>query len=175
MKFLSRRLKCKGSQQRLLIRWKQKGYLNLKAVRLLCPRYANFPKIWHHQLLKNLVNFLGNVLSFDRVRQLIVRVLFCFLCPCLWQIENEYGPLEYEVGQPGKAYTQWAAKMAVGLGTGVPWVMCKQDDAPDPIVSCHSLFCNIFSLLIDMLHNQFFMALMLCFCKFLSGVAFCWS
>ncbi|KAE8699435.1 putative RNA binding protein [Hibiscus syriacus] len=27
----------------------------------------------------------------------------------------------------------WAAKMALGLGTGVPWVMCKQDDAPDPI------------------------------------------
>jgi len=25
--------------------------------------------------------------------------------------------------------------MAVGLGTGVPWIMCKQDDAPDPIVS----------------------------------------
>ena len=24
--------------------------------------------------------------------------------------------------------------MAVGLGTGVPWVMCKQGDAPDPIV-----------------------------------------
>lgn len=28
----------------------------------------------------------------------------------------------------------WAANMAVGLGTGVPWVMCKQDDAPDPVV-----------------------------------------
>ncbi|MCI68690.1 beta-galactosidase, partial [Trifolium medium] len=27
------------------------------------------------------------------------------------------------------------AKMAVGLGTGVPWVMCKEDDAPDPVVS----------------------------------------
>lgn len=25
--------------------------------------------------------------------------------------------------------------MAVNLGTGVPWVMCKQDDAPDPIVT----------------------------------------
>lgn len=24
--------------------------------------------------------------------------------------------------------------MAVGLGTGVPWVMCKEDDAPDPVV-----------------------------------------
>lgn len=51
------------------------------------------------------------------------------------QIENEYGPMEYEIGAPGRAYTKWAAEMAVGLGTGVPWVMCKQDDAPDPIVS----------------------------------------
>jgi len=25
--------------------------------------------------------------------------------------------------------------MALDLGTGVPWVMCKQDDAPDPVVS----------------------------------------
>jgi hypothetical protein len=25
--------------------------------------------------------------------------------------------------------------MAVNLQTGVPWMMCKQDDAPDPIVS----------------------------------------
>ena len=52
----------------------------------------------------------------------------------MWQIENEYGPMEYELGAPGRSYTNWAAKMAVGLGTGVPWVMCKQDDAPDPIV-----------------------------------------
>ncbi|PRQ23884.1 Beta-galactosidase [Rosa chinensis] len=27
----------------------------------------------------------------------------------------------------------WAAEMAVGMDTGVPWVMCKEDDAPDPV------------------------------------------
>lgn len=53
------------------------------------------------------------------------------------QIENEYGPVEWEIGAPGKAYTKWAAAMAVGLDTGVPWVMCKQQDAPDPIVRSH--------------------------------------
>lgn len=47
--------------------------------------------------------------------------------------------MEYEIGQPGQLYTQWAANMAVGLGTGVPWIMCKQDDAPDPIVSITGL------------------------------------
>lgn len=47
------------------------------------------------------------------------------------------------MGSPGKAYSNWAAKMAVGLGTGVPWVMCKQDDAPDPIVCYRLLSCVI--------------------------------
>ncbi|GMI91772.1 beta galactosidase 1, beta-galactosidase 1 [Hibiscus trionum] len=64
----------------------------------------------------------------------------------LSQIENEYGPMEYELGAPGKAYSDWAAKMAVGLGTGVPWVMCKQDDAPDPIINaCNGFYCDYFS------------------------------
>ncbi|XP_044484003.1 beta-galactosidase 1-like [Mangifera indica] len=58
----------------------------------------------------------------------------------LSQIENEYGPLEYEIGAPALAYTQWAATMAVGLDTGVPWVMCKQDDAPDPVINAWNGF-----------------------------------
>ena len=51
--------------------------------------------------------------------------------------------MEYELGQPGKAYSKWAAQMAVGQDTGVPWVMCKQDDAPDPIVSAFT-FLQVF-------------------------------
>ncbi|KAL5698727.1 Beta-galactosidase 1 [Ranunculus cassubicifolius] len=61
----------------------------------------------------------------------------------LSQIENEYGPLEREIGAAGRAYTNWAAEMAVGLGTGVPWVMCKQDDAPDPVIdACNGFYCD---------------------------------
>ncbi|KAI3975539.1 hypothetical protein MKX01_002371, partial [Papaver californicum] len=52
----------------------------------------------------------------------------------LAQIENDYGPIEYELADPARAYTDYVAKMVVGLGIGVPWVMCKLDDAPDPIV-----------------------------------------
>ncbi|KDO65274.1 hypothetical protein CISIN_1g002867mg [Citrus sinensis] len=64
----------------------------------------------------------------------------------LSQIENEYGPMEYEIGAPGRSYTRWAAKMAVGLGTGVPWIMCKQDDAPDPLINtCNGFYCDYFS------------------------------
>ncbi|KAI3798858.1 hypothetical protein L1987_34142 [Smallanthus sonchifolius] len=51
----------------------------------------------------------------------------------LSQIENEYGALDKKFGAAGYNYMTWAAEMAVGLGTGVPWIMCKQDDAPDPI------------------------------------------
>jgi len=50
------------------------------------------------------------------------------------QIENEYGPEGKKFGAAGQAYINWAAKMAIGLGTGVPWVMCKEEDAPDPVV-----------------------------------------
>ncbi|EPS62826.1 beta-galactosidase, partial [Genlisea aurea] len=64
----------------------------------------------------------------------------------LSQIENEYGPVEWAVGNPGKSYIQWAADMAVNLGTGVPWIMCKQDDAPDPIINtCNGFYCDYFT------------------------------
>ncbi|XP_027929535.1 beta-galactosidase 1-like isoform X2 [Vigna unguiculata] len=62
------------------------------------------------------------------------------------QIENEYGPVEYEIGAAGKSYTNWAAEMAMGLGTGVPWIMCKQDDTPDPLINtCNGFYCDYFS------------------------------
>ncbi|CAL5199249.1 unnamed protein product [Lathyrus oleraceus] len=63
----------------------------------------------------------------------------------LSQIENEYGPVEWEIGAPGKAYTKWFSQMAVGLNTGVPWIMCKQEDAPDPIIdTCNAYYCENF-------------------------------
>nr|GEV35161.1 beta-galactosidase-like isoform X2 [Tanacetum cinerariifolium] len=64
----------------------------------------------------------------------------------LSQIENEYGPMEYELGDPARAYSKWAANMAVGLKTGVPWIMCKQDDAPDPTINtCNGFYCDYFT------------------------------
>ncbi|RRT76264.1 hypothetical protein B296_00019101 [Ensete ventricosum] len=36
--------------------------------------------------------------------------------------------------------------MAVGLKTGVPWVMCKEDDAPDPVINaCNGFYCDSFT------------------------------
>ncbi|KAM0869001.1 hypothetical protein ACQ4PT_040960 [Festuca glaucescens] len=53
----------------------------------------------------------------------------------LAQIENEYGGDEQAYGAGGKAYAMWAASMALAQNTGVPWTMCQQSDAPDPVVS----------------------------------------
>ncbi|KAF7817604.1 beta-galactosidase 5-like [Senna tora] len=64
----------------------------------------------------------------------------------LSQIENEFGPERGHVGGAGHAYIKWAANMAVGLNTGVPWVMCKEDDAPDPVINtCNGFYCDEFS------------------------------
>ncbi|XP_019051572.1 PREDICTED: beta-galactosidase 16 isoform X2 [Nelumbo nucifera] len=61
----------------------------------------------------------------------------------LSQIENEYRNVERAFHEKGPPYVLWAAKMAVGLQTGVPWVMCKQDDAPDPVInSCNGMRCG---------------------------------
>ncbi|TKW22719.1 hypothetical protein SEVIR_4G246300v4 [Setaria viridis] len=64
----------------------------------------------------------------------------------LAQVENEYGPMESVMGGGAKPYASWAAKMAVATGAGVPWVMCKQDDAPDPVINtCNGFYCDYFT------------------------------
>lgn len=35
--------------------------------------------------------------------------------------------------------------MSVELETGVPWIMCKQTDAPDPVVFYHTLIFHCLS------------------------------
>uniref|UniRef100_A0A0A8XQ87 Beta-galactosidase n=1 Tax=Arundo donax TaxID=35708 RepID=A0A0A8XQ87_ARUDO len=62
------------------------------------------------------------------------------------QVENEFGPMESVGGSGAKPYAYWAAKMAVATNTGVPWVMCKQDDAPDPVINtCNGFYCDYFT------------------------------
>ncbi|XP_047335148.1 beta-galactosidase 9 [Impatiens glandulifera] len=61
------------------------------------------------------------------------------------QIENEYGNIEGSFGQKGKNYVKWAANMALGLGASVPWVMCRQVDAPENIIdACNGYYCDSF-------------------------------
>ncbi|KAH7566338.1 hypothetical protein JRO89_XS08G0140000 [Xanthoceras sorbifolium] len=63
-----------------------------------------------------------------------------------FKIENEYGVQSKLLGSAGYNYMSWAAKMAVEMGTGVPWVMCKEDDAPDPVINtCNGFYCDAFT------------------------------
>ncbi|CAL9081441.1 unnamed protein product [Musa acuminata var. zebrina] len=60
----------------------------------------------------------------------------------LAQIENEYNNVA-RAFQGGADYIQWAGNMAVGLNVGVPWVMCKQNNAPGPVINaCNGRNCG---------------------------------
>ncbi|KAG6549924.1 hypothetical protein Mapa_008435 [Marchantia paleacea] len=64
----------------------------------------------------------------------------------LAQVENEYGNIDSAYGASAIPYITWAAKMAEGLDTGVPWIMCQQDDAPANIINtCNGFYCDWFS------------------------------
>ncbi|ESW09381.2 hypothetical protein PHAVU_009G119632 [Phaseolus vulgaris] len=61
----------------------------------------------------------------------------------LAQIENEYNHIQLAYEEKGDSYVQWSANMAVALNVGVPWVMCKQRDAPDPVINaCNGRNCG---------------------------------
>ncbi|CAI0557703.1 unnamed protein product [Linum tenue] len=61
----------------------------------------------------------------------------------LAQIENEYNTVQLAYRDLGNKYVQWAGNMAVGLNIGVPWIMCKQRDAPGPVInSCNGRQCG---------------------------------
>ncbi|CAK9153430.1 unnamed protein product [Ilex paraguariensis] len=63
----------------------------------------------------------------------------------LAQVENEYGFYETAYGEGGKRYALWAARMALSQNIGVPWIMCEQFDAPDPVIdTCNSFYCDRF-------------------------------
>ncbi|KMZ65057.1 Beta-galactosidase [Zostera marina] len=65
--------------------------------------------------------------------------------PSPGNIENEYGPESKAFGFAGHSYMDWDGKMVVGMQTGVPWVMCKEEDAPDPINTCNGVYCDAFT------------------------------
>lgn len=49
-------------------------------------------------------------------------------------------------GDAGKAYVNWCASMAESLNVGVPWIMCQQSDAPEPMINtCNGWYCDQFT------------------------------
>ncbi|KAF8098600.1 hypothetical protein N665_0263s0029 [Sinapis alba] len=63
----------------------------------------------------------------------------------LAQIENVYGNVMGTYGESGKAYNKWCGNMAQSLDVGVPWIMCQQNDAPQPMLNtCNGFYCDNF-------------------------------
>uniref|UniRef100_J3LWB8 Beta-galactosidase n=1 Tax=Oryza brachyantha TaxID=4533 RepID=J3LWB8_ORYBR len=63
----------------------------------------------------------------------------------LQQIENEYGNIQGNFGQAGKRYMLRAAQKEIGLDTSIPWVICRQTDAPEEIIDrCNAFYCDGF-------------------------------
>ncbi|XP_020203058.1 beta-galactosidase 15 [Cajanus cajan] len=63
----------------------------------------------------------------------------------LSQIENEYGNVMSTYGDAGKAYIDWCANMAESFNIGVPWIMCQQSNAPQPMINtCNGWYCHDF-------------------------------
>ncbi|XP_054819914.1 beta-galactosidase 15-like [Prosopis cineraria] len=62
------------------------------------------------------------------------------------QIENEYGNVMDPYGEAGKVYIDWCASMAESYNIGVPWIMCQQSDAPQPMINtCNGYYCDQFT------------------------------
>ncbi|XP_031095712.1 beta-galactosidase 13-like [Ipomoea triloba] len=60
----------------------------------------------------------------------------------LAQIENEYGNVQLAYRENGKKYIKWAADLGVGLYNEIPWIMCKQKEAPNTVISaCNGRHC----------------------------------
>ncbi|KAL6957924.1 beta-galactosidase [Sarracenia purpurea var. burkii] len=55
------------------------------------------------------------------------------------QIENEYNNVQLAYKELGVKYIHWAADMAVAQQTGVPWIMCKQKQAPSSVVQMYHI------------------------------------
>ncbi|KAJ3692809.1 hypothetical protein LUZ60_011904 [Juncus effusus] len=61
----------------------------------------------------------------------------------LAQIENEYNNIAEAFKEEGMKYIQWAGNMALKLNVGVPWVMCKQKEAPGAVIpTCNGRNCG---------------------------------
>ncbi|KAF9588457.1 hypothetical protein IFM89_010216 [Coptis chinensis] len=63
----------------------------------------------------------------------------------LFQIENEYDNIMSAYGDVGKTHINWCTSFAESLDIGVPWIMCQQSDAPQPMINtCNGFYCDYF-------------------------------
>ena len=68
-----------------------------------------------------------------RLKKIVILFNF-YLATYSQKIENEYGDVENAYGENGWKYVEWCSDLVNSFEVGVPWIMCKQDNAPFPIV-----------------------------------------
>ncbi|XP_057767562.1 beta-galactosidase 15-like [Salvia miltiorrhiza] len=115
--------------------------------------YGGFP-VWLHNLpgiqlrtandvfMKEMQNFTTLIVDMVKQEKLFASQGGPII---LAQIENEYGNIMGPYGAGGKAYINWCANMADSLSIGVPWIMCQQPDAPQPMINtCNGFYCHEF-------------------------------
>ncbi|CAL5413857.1 unnamed protein product [Camellia sinensis] len=93
-------------------------------------RIEGFP-VWLHDM-PGIVFRTDNAPFKDEMQQFVRKIVDLMREEMLFSWQG--GPIIISYGQKGKAYVKWAPKMATGLGAGVPWVMCKQVDAPGDVI-----------------------------------------
>ncbi|XP_022931970.1 beta-galactosidase 15-like [Cucurbita moschata] len=116
--------------------------------------YGGFP-VWLHNLpgieLRTLNSvFMNEMQNFTTLIVDMVKKENLFASQggpvILAQIENEYGNVMTPYGEAGKAYVNWCSSMADSLKVGVPWIMCQQADAPEPMINtCNGWYCDQFT------------------------------
>ncbi|CAF2058402.1 unnamed protein product, partial [Brassica napus] len=63
----------------------------------------------------------------------------------LHNYDSRHGNVMGSYGESGKEYIKWCANMAQSLDVGVPWIMCQQNDAPQPMLNtCNGFYCDNF-------------------------------
>ncbi|KAG4178090.1 hypothetical protein ERO13_A10G019900v2 [Gossypium hirsutum] len=106
--------------------------------------YGGFP-LWLH--------FIPGI-QFRTTNDLFKKEMLRFLAKIVGLMKEEKlfasqgGPiiLAQAYGVAGELYVNWAAEAAISLNTTVPWVMCRQEDAPDPIINtCNGFYCDQFT------------------------------
>ncbi|KAM0004040.1 putative beta-galactosidase [Helianthus debilis subsp. tardiflorus] len=73
------------------------------------------------------------------------------------------GPWSMNLERRLRPDKKWAAKMVVGLETGVPRIMCKEDDVLDLIVNPSCVFMFLFSFCTSFL-TLFILLISQCHC-----------
>ncbi|OWM74486.1 hypothetical protein CDL15_Pgr003989 [Punica granatum] len=116
--------------------------------------YGGFP-VWLHnlpgiQLRTNNTVFMNEMKHFTTMIVEMMRREKLYASQggpiILAQIENEYGNIMGSYGSNGKSYVDWCAKLAQSFNIEVPWIMCQQGDAPQPMINtCNGWYCDQFN------------------------------